>query len=236
MGALTATVPKPLLTVGGRPIIEHIVRALGAAGTAEVIIVTGYRGEQIHAYLGDGTPWGVRLTYRTQETQDGTARALLRTRDLIGDRPFVLSWGDVMVTPENYATLLAEYQRSPCAALLMVNDIDDPWRGAAVYVNGEWRVTRLVEKPARGSSTTRWNNAGISVFSPLILGYAERLAPSSRGEYELPQAIAAMLADGLIVRALPVRGFWSDLGTPADLASAEEAIGLSIAQPQANGG
>jgi len=236
MGALTATVPKPLLTVGGRPIIEHIVRGLGAAGAAEVIIVTGYRGEQVQDHLGDGRQCGARLTYRTQETQDGTARALLRARDLIADRPFVVAWGDVMVQPENYATLLAEYHRSPCAALLMVNDIDDPWRGAAVYVNAEWRVTRLVEKPARGSSTTRWNNAGISVFTPLILSYAERLAPSSRGEYELPQAIAAMLADGLIVRARPVRGFWSDLGTPADLAAAEAASGLSVTAPQAHGG
>ena len=235
MGALTATLPKPLLAVRGRPIIEHIVCGLEAAGTGEVVVVTGYRGEQIQAHLGDGTHWGVRVAYRTQESQDGTAGALLLARDLIGDRPFVLSWGDVMVAAENYAALLAEYRRSPCDALLLVNDVDDPWRGAAVYVDHEWRVTRLVEKPARGSSTTRWNNAGISVFAPSILRYAERLAPSARGEYELPQAVAAMLADGRAVRALPVRGFWSDLGTPADLAAAEEVLRLSAGAPQATG-
>ena len=72
------------------------------------------------------------------------------------------------------------------------------------------------------TSRTRWNNAGIFVFSPLIFTYAARLPASPRGEYELPQAIAAMLSDGRSVRACPVRGFWSDLGTPEDLAAAED--------------
>ena len=151
MGALTATTPKPLLTVRGQPIIEFILRGLKATGTMEAIVVTGYRGEQIQAHLGDGARLGVRLTYRAQETQEGTARALWLARDLIGDRPFILSWGDVIVAPGSYAALLAEYTRAPCDVLLMVNDMDDPWRGAAVYVDSDWRVTRLVEKPARGS-------------------------------------------------------------------------------------
>lgn len=225
MGALTATTPKPLLRLRGRPIIEHILLGLAAAGVDEVVVVTGYRGEQIEAHLGTGARLGLRLSYARQVQAQGTARAVLLVRERIGPQPFVLSWGDIVVEPSAYPELLADYRRAPCSVLLAVNAMDDPWQGAAVYVDADLRVTQLIEKPARGTSHTRWNNAGIFVCAPTIFEYAERLAPSPRGEYELPQAIAAMIHDGQSVRAHPLRGFWSDLGTPADLAVAERTFG-----------
>jgi dTDP-glucose pyrophosphorylase len=81
-------------------------------------------------------------------------------------------------------------------------------------------VLRLDETPPRGSAATHWNNAGILVLTPLVFGYARRVAASPRGEYELPQAVAQMVRDGCSVRAVPVRGAWSDVGTPEDLAAA----------------
>jgi len=221
MGALTASTPKPLLRLRGRPIIEHILLGLRDAGVRDAVIVTGYLGEQLEAALGDGRRLHMRFTYRRQTHPDGTARALLLARDALQDEPFLLSWGDIVVAPRTYADLVATFAAHPCDALLTVNPVDDPWRGAAVYVDDALRVTRLVEKPPRGASHTRWNNAGLFVFSPHILDYAAQLRPSLRGEYELPQALSAMVDDGGLVRALPVRGFWSDLGTPEDLAAAE---------------
>jgi len=223
MGALTATTPKPLLRLCGQPIIEHILCGLRTAGIRDCVVVSGYRGEQIETHLGTSERLGVRLTYRRQATADGTARALLLARECAAGEAAVLSWGDIVVEPDNYRSLVAEFGRVACDALLMVNETDDPWRGAAVYVDEAWRVTRLVEKPPPGTSRTRWNNAGVFVFAPIIFDYAARLAPSLRGEYELPQAIAAMIADGRRVCAHPVRGFWSDLGTPEDLAAAERS-------------
>jgi dTDP-glucose pyrophosphorylase len=81
-------------------------------------------------------------------------------------------------------------------------------------------VERLVEKPPRGTSTTRWNNAGLGVLGPSIWSYINALTPSARGEYELPQAIAALVATGGAIRAVPVKGIWFDIGTPDDLALA----------------
>jgi dTDP-glucose pyrophosphorylase len=224
MGALTERMPKPLLLLQGRPIVEHILTGLRRAGIDAALVITGYRGAQIEAQLGDGSRLGLRLTYRRQEHPEGTARALLLARDTVAHEPFVLSWGDIVVAPANYASLTAEFTQRPCDALLVVNDVDDPCDGAAVYVDAQWRVTQLIEKPPRGTSRTRWNNAGIFVLTPRILPYAEQLQPSTRGEYELPQAIAAMIADGCSVRACPIRGFWSDLGTPQDLATAERSL------------
>jgi dTDP-glucose pyrophosphorylase len=228
MGSLTATTPKPLLALRGRPIIEHILLGLRAAGVHDMVIVTGYRGEQIEAYLGDGARLGVHLSYRRQalagDAPRGTAHALLQARDALGAQPFVLTWGDVVIGAADYAALLADFNRLPCDVLLTLNAVDDPWRGAAVYVDDQWRVTQLIEKPPRGASRTRWNNAGVFVFTSRIFTYIERLQPSPRGEYELPQAIAALRAGGGVVRALPLRGFWSDLGTPEDLAAAEHGF------------
>ena len=224
MGPLTAHTPKPLLRLKGRPIIEYILEGLRTAGVDAAIVVTGYHGEQIEAHLGDGSRFDLRLRYRRQARPEGTARALLLAADATAHQPFVLSWGDIVVARTNYTALTADFARRPCDALLMVNELDDPWRGAAVYVDAEWRVTQLIEKPPRGASQTRWNNAGVFVFTPLIFAYAARVPPSARGEYELPQAIAAMISDGRAVRACAVRGFWSDLGTPEDLAAAEGAL------------
>jgi dTDP-glucose pyrophosphorylase len=225
MGKLTATTSKPLLPLRGRPIIEHILLGMRDAGIQRAVIVTGYLGEQIESYLGDGRRLDMTILYRRQQEPQGTAKALLLTRNLLGDEPFMLSWGDIIVDRSEYTALATRFTETPCDVMLSVNPTDDPWRGAAVTVDDNWRVQSLIEKPPRGTAPTRWNNAGIFVFTNLIFPYAEQLQPSERGEYELPQAIATMIADGRVVQAHPISGFWSDLGTPEDLAAAERGLG-----------
>jgi dTDP-glucose pyrophosphorylase len=220
MGALTATMPKPLLPVAGRPIIEHILDGFAAAGVQRAVVVTGHLGGAIERALGGGERLGVQIVYCRQEHADGTARALLLAEPLVGVGPFAVSWGDILVPPRFYGEFLRAFAEQPCDAQLAVNEVDDPWRGAAVYVDDAWRVLRLEEKPRRGAATTRWNNAGILALTPLVFDYARRITPSARGEYELPQAIAQMVDDGRTVRAVAVRGPWSDVGTPEDLAAA----------------
>src|SRR5262245_30093667 len=143
MGKLTADRPKPLLTVRGQSLIERIVRGFAAAGITRAAIVTGYRGEQIEAALGDGRSFGMELAYCRQERAEGTARALLLAQPLIEPGPFALSWGDVLVPPSFYGEIVGAFAAEPSAVRLAVNAIDDPWRGAAVYVDASWRVTKL---------------------------------------------------------------------------------------------
>lgn len=222
MGTATASKPKSLLEVAGKPLIEHILGGLAQAGIRRLIVVTGHLGEQIESRLGDGARFGFdEIVYRRQLRLEGTARALLLAEPAVGDERFLLSWGDILVAPGFYAEFVDRFEASPCVAQLAVNEVEDPWRGAAVYVDADWRVEKVEEKPPLGSATTRWNNAGILALSPLIFDYARRLGPSERGEFELPQAIARMVADGLHLRAYPIRGFWSDVGTPDDLQRAD---------------
>lgn len=220
LGALTADIPKPLLNVAGRPIIVHILDGLRRAGIEEITVVTGYLGDVLERELGNGEASGLRLRYARQERLEGTARAVELARDWVGGDQFFVGWGDILVRTENYRRVVRAARLADAA--IAVNEVEDPWAGAAVYVDAANVVQRIVEKPAKGMSTTHWNNAGLSVLGPSIWQEIDRLEPSARGEYELPQAVAALVASGARVVAVPVEGEWFDVGTAEDLERARE--------------
>ncbi len=223
LGTLTAHTPKPLLEIAGAPLLAHLVGALAEAGIGEFTIVTGYLGEQIEEWCARWAREHCALTITpvAQRELNGTAGALLAARETVAaESRFIFGWGDVLMDRANYGRFVALAREDDFDLLLAVNRVKDPWRGAAVYLSPDMRVERLVEKPERGASTTEWNNGGLFASGQIIFDYAERLRPSARGELELPQAIAAMIAEGRIVRAIDIRGFWSDVGTPEDLEAA----------------
>jgi NDP-sugar pyrophosphorylase family protein len=224
MKGLTEDVPKPMLPIAGRPLLEHIVLTLRSAGIERFVVVTGYRAERIESHFGDGARVGAEMVYRRQEVQDGTARALLLAREAIGGRDFLLGWGDILAEPSNYPALLGAFAAKPCGGVLAVNWVEDPCRGAAVYVDADNRIERIVEKPPPKTASTHWNNAGIGVFRRALFEHCATVKPSARGEYEIPDALTSMLAAGLEIYAFPLSGFWSDVGTPEDLARAERLL------------
>ncbi|MCK9519099.1 MAG: nucleotidyltransferase family protein [Dehalococcoidia bacterium] len=224
LGERTETMPKPLLVVGGRPVIVRILDGLHRAGIEDVLIVTGYLGGVLERELGNGAHAGMRLEYARQETLDGSARALALAREFAGGQRFFFGWADIVVQPENYRRVLRAAWDEDLAGVIAVNEVEDPAAGAAVYLDDARYVQRIVEKPAPGGSATRWNNAGFGVLGPAIWPEIDTLLPSARGEYELPQAIAALVEGGGLVRAVPVDGPWFDIGTPEQLAAARSAF------------
>lgn len=211
---LTKRRPKPLVPVAGRPILEHIVGGLSAAGVDEICLVIGWMGEQIEEALGDGRRLGAKLTYVWQEEYEGTGAALLLAEDFIGDDQFVLGWGDIIIPPENYRRMMAIYRDERPEAMLAVNRVDDPWEGAAVYVEDDC-VDRIIEKPPKGASTTNLNNAGLFVFGSELLEILKGTEVSERGELEVPSAIGTLLERGTRIRAYEIDGYWSDVARPS---------------------
>jgi NDP-sugar pyrophosphorylase family protein len=225
LGALTDHIPKPLLEVADRPLIGHIVDALAQAGIRDVAIVAGYLAAQMDEWCVFSSRMRpeVRLSTFHQSRLTGTADAMLIAKDFVADESaFIFGWGDILMDTGNYARFVEAARSQSYDLMLAVNRTRDPWRGAAVYVDADMRVEKLIEKPARATSTTNWNNAGLFAATPRIFEYLTKLTRSSRGERELPQAIAMMIADAREVRAVDVRGFWSDVGTPEDLALARK--------------
>jgi NDP-sugar pyrophosphorylase family protein len=220
MGELTAGAPKPMLSAGGPPILEILLERLTEAGCAEALIVTGYRAEQIEKHFRS---YRLPLHFVRQPHPDGTATAALLARDFIGDDDFLLTFGDILAPALCYREILNRLRsESDVEAMLGVKEVDDPYQGAAVYANSEGRVTRIVEKPPRGQSTTCWNSAGIYAARPSLFSELAETPRSPRGEFELTSAIAQLIEGGKLLRLFPITGEWRDIGRPEDLAALED--------------
>ena len=216
MRELTNELPKPMLAVNGRPILQHIVEGLAAAGVTHFLIVVGYRAEVVREFFGDGSAFGVRVEYVTQTVQDGTGRVVELAREFAGADAFVLSYGDILVSPENYVRLVA-----PGSAEALVSVKHNPGeiaKGGAVFVNERFELTDLREKPQPGEPTSPWYNAGVYTFRPSIFEFTARLEKSPRGEYELTDAIRTLAQSGRLVQVVELTGTWADVRDPEVLA------------------
>lgn len=226
---ITETIPKPLVPVWGRPILEHILRGLSQSGVREIAIVTGYLGDQIKEYFKDGSALGLSLSYYEQSEKPGTAGAVLAAQDFFEDEPIFVCFADILVDSSVYFGLIKDYTKDPCDEMLALNWVEDPSAGSAVYLENS-RITKIIEKPPVGTSSTHWNQAGIFVYGPEMLTALKQVTPSPRGEYEIPSATQKLLAEGKVVRGYPMPkgSFWSDVGTLQELERLSKLGGSSI--------
>ena len=215
MKELTNDLPKPMLEVRGKPILRHIVEGLRAAGVTDFCIVVGYRADVVCEFFGDGSKFGVRVTYETQVVQDGTGRVVELAKTFAGSDAFVLSYGDILIAPENYARL-ADIGEAEGIVTVKHNE-GEIAKGGCVVVNDRFELTDLVEKPA-GPAPSPWYNAGVYTFRPSIFDFTAKLKLSPRGEYELTDAIRDLAQSGRTVRVVELTGDWADVRDPDVLA------------------
>jgi dTDP-glucose pyrophosphorylase len=216
MRELTNELPKPMIPVRGKPILQHIIEGLKAAGIGRFLIVVGYRADVVRDFFGNGGAFGTSVEYVTQAVQDGTGRVVDLARDFAGGDPFILSYGDILVSPGNYHRLAAPAPGDE--AIISVKRNEDVSKGGAVFVNERFELTDLREKPKPGEPTSPWYNAGIYTFRPSIFEFTARLERSPRGEYELTDAIRALAQSGNRVQAIELEGDWADVRDPEVLA------------------
>jgi MurNAc alpha-1-phosphate uridylyltransferase len=214
MRPLTDTVPKPLLSVRGRPLIEHSLRALSAAGVQHVVVNLSYRGAQIHEHLGDGSKFGVRLAYSEEgepplETGGGVFKAL----PLLGADPFVLVNADVY-SEYSLGDLVAQAQQLPADALAHLVLVPNP----AHHPLGDF-----------GLSGNRVNNTHgrRHTFSGLSVQRPELLKDCRPGRFPMLPLWRAAADAGRLAGEL-YRGLWSDVGTPHRLAELEKMLGSHV--------
>jgi dTDP-glucose pyrophosphorylase len=216
MRELTNELPKPMIAVRGKPILQHIIEGLHAAGVKQFLVIVGYRAEVVREFLGDGARCGVAISYTTQMVQDGTGKVIELARDFARDEAFVLSYGDVIVDPSNYRRLVR--LEDGCEAVVSVIRGQDASHGGAVFVNERFELIDLREKPQPGEPASPWYNAGVYAFRPGIFEFTARLERSPRGEFELTDAIRDLAYSGRKVQALELRGDWADVRDPEILA------------------
>jgi UDP-N-acetylglucosamine diphosphorylase / glucose-1-phosphate thymidylyltransferase / UDP-N-acetylgalactosamine diphosphorylase / glucosamine-1-phosphate N-acetyltransferase / galactosamine-1-phosphate N-acetyltransferase len=235
MGELTNELPKPMLPVQGKPILEHILDGLIQAGIRDFFIVTGFRAEVIESYFGAGEKWKAAIRYGRQVTQDGTGKAPEVAKTFVGGDDFVLTYGDILVQPRTYSDMLARFGESAFSGLITVTRGQDVSKGAINLFDADFCLRRLIEKPSAAQleelrrqgelkpGAIAWYNAGIYIFKPLVFDFTARLEKSPRGEYELTDAISAMVQAGHRIAGLEIQGRWVDVRDPQVLAELERA-------------
>jgi dTDP-glucose pyrophosphorylase len=216
MRELTEALPKPMLQVRGKPVLQHIIEGLRDAGLRDFLIVVGWRADVVREFFGNGSQFGVRIQYTTQIVQDGTGKVVELAQEFADRDPFILSYGDILVAPENYPRLCVAL--ADAEAVVSVKRNEDVSKGGAVFVNEKFELIDLREKPKPGEPTSPWYNAGIYAFRPGIFEYVAKLKPSPRGEYELTDAIRDLAFAGQKVQALELTGDWADVRDPEILA------------------
>ena len=216
MKELTNELPKPMLEVRGKPILYHITEGLRLAGVRRVLIVIGWRGEFVRDYFRDGADLGVAIEYTTQIVQDGTGRVVELAKDFVGNLPFVLSYGDILINPVNYQKLVT---LGGAEAIVSVkHNPGEIAKGGAIFIDEQSTVIDVREKPGPDEPTSPWYNAGVYTFRQSIFEHTARLQKSPRGEYELTDAVRSLAQSTRRVRAVELTGEWADVRDPEVLA------------------
>lgn len=222
MRELTVDFPKPMIEVRGKPILQHIVEGFREAGVRRFLIIVGYHAETVRNFFGDGRHHTVDIEYAMQTVQDGTGRVVDLARNFTGGSPFILSYGDILISPVNYKRVVD--LPGDCEVIVTVTRGEDVSKGGAVFVNEQMELVDLREKPKPGEPTSPWYNAGLYAFRPSIFEFIARLKPSPRGEYELTDAIRDLAQSGKKVKALELTGEWADVRDPEVLAKLNQLL------------
>ena len=234
MRELTDELPKPMLKVQGKPILEHIVEGILSADVREIFIVTGFRADAIENYFGDGKKWDAKIVYGRQVVQDGTGKAPELAKEFVGSSPFILTYGDILVRPETYLQMIRRFSEDYFSGVITVTPGEDVTKGGLNFFDEQFCLKRLVEKPSAAQleqlrregwlkpGEPVWYNAGIYIFKPSLFDFTSKLQKSPRGEYELTDAVNGLLAANHKIAGLEIQGRWVDVRDPDVLAKLEK--------------
>jgi NDP-sugar pyrophosphorylase family protein len=215
---LTLDRPKPMLAVGEKPLIEHLIALLRAHGVTEIAINLHYRPWTIVEHLGDGTRLGVSITYSYEEQLLGSAGAAKRL-EWYFDQTFLVLYGDVLTDIDLRA--IVEHHRSRGAiATLALYHVPDPERCGIVELADGGRITRFVEKPPPDLGVGNLANAGVYVLEPAVLGLVPGDRPYDFGQDLFPR----LLRLGLPLFGRPADGYVLDIGSPERYAQADADV------------
>ena len=210
---LTHTGPKQLINIAGKPISQWALEKLIRMGIKEIAIVLGENNPtKVIEYYGDGSKFGVNITYYFQGKARGIAEAVYRVRDFTKDDRFVVFLGDNVILDD-----LNDMMKEDCDASILLAKVPKPEQFGVAVLNGD-SITKLVEKPKEHISD--YALVGAYLFNSHIYSCIESLKPSARGELEITEAIQLLIDRGMTVNHSIISGWWKDTGNPGDLLEA----------------
>ena len=224
---LTLTRPKHMIPVGGKPILEHLVNAVRAAGIKEILVVVGYKAETIKEYFGNGSEFGVSINYVNQKRILGTADAIASVKKHVNE-DFLVVNGDLLSSSDAIKSVIKMHEKVKSIATLAAVKVEKPEQYGVLKVK-DGRLTDIIEKPSSKTSSSNLVNAGIYLFSIEIFDFIEQTKISKRGELEITDSIHLIVKNGKTVAVTEIPSdSWLDIGRPWDLLDANMRVLKSI--------
>ncbi len=217
---LTYTSAKQLIPIGNKPILFYAIEALRDSGIEEIGMIVGDTAEEVRRAAGDGSTFGVRITYIPQEKPLGLAHAVKIAEPFMAGEPFVMFLGDNLVR-DGVKAFAQQFRQSKPDALVLLSEVPEPQHFGVVELR-DGRVVRLVEKPKEPPSNLAL--VGVYLFQPCIFEAVRSIVPSARGELEITDAIQWLVDQGHSVEPHLVRGWWKDTGRPEDVLDANRLV------------
>lgn len=225
---ITHTSAKQLVPVANKPVLFYGIEAMAAAGIKEIgIIIAPETGDEIKAVVGEGSQFGVEITYILQDEPLGLAHAVLTAEPFLRDAPFVMYLGDNLLQG-GIAELVSAFRTNQPDALILLTPVPDPENYGVAELNGSNTVKRLVEKPKEPATDLAL--VGVYMFTAGIHDAARAIEPSARGELEITDAIQHLVDQGRRVEPHIVTGWWKDTGRLEDMLEANRLILENVEQ------
>lgn len=204
---LTLELPKVLIPVKGKPLLEHTLERLKQSGFNDIVISIGYLGNKVREYFGDGSRWGVNITYLEQKKGNrGTSQPVRQASELLGDSGFILMYGDVLADID-LKDLLAFHISQNNLMTMALASVDKPTSWGVVNLKGN-KVVSFTEKPAKRTSPSHLVNGGIYVCE------SEVFKLISRNSERLEKDLIPKLVESGQLAGYPLSGYWYDVSTP----------------------
>ena len=211
---ITHTAPKQLVPVANKPVLYYVLEDIAQAGVTEVGIVVGESAPEIQEAVGDGSRFGLQVTYLRQEAPLGLAHAVLIAREFLGDDDFVMYLGDNFVVG-GIADLVREFRAQRPDAQILLTRVPDPTAFGVAELGADGQVVGLEEKPQRPKSDLAL--VGVYLFSPAVHEAVRSIKPSWRGELEITHALQWLIDEHRDVRSTTIHGYWKDTGNVTDM-------------------
>ena len=222
MRPLTLTKPKTMLPVAGKPIIQYNIESLRDNGITDILLIVRYKEEIVRNYFGDGSDFGVNISYKTHKDFLGTANASSYGEDFIDDSIIVLN-GDIILDDEIIHEIIKKYNYLSPDTLMLLTEVEDPSAFGVVEIeNGN--IKNIVEKPKREEAPSNLVNAGIYIFNKDIFDKIRETEISERGEYEITDSVSLQIEDNKTVIGHKTSKDWIDVGRPWELIEVNEEL------------
>lgn len=218
---ITFTRAKQLVPVANKPILFYAIEAIRDAGITDIGVIVGDTADEVMGALGDGSQWGVSITYIPQEAPLGLAHAVKIAQDYMAGEPFVMYLGDNLIA-DGITRFVDEFRSGECAAQILLAHVPNASQFGVAELGSDGHVVRLVEKPADPPSDLAL--VGVYLFDASVFEAVNAIQPSARGELEITDAIQWLVDNGRTVRPHVIGGWWKDTGRLEDMLEANRIM------------